>query len=82
MSGCERGDIHANYDCLHQLSAEDVMRASPLYVPPYWANAQIMDLPTPDEKRGALAIVDGKGVSNAVFETDRRFITNQGLRQW
>ena len=36
------------------------MRASPLDVPPYWTKAQIMDLPTPDEQRGALAIVDGK----------------------
>ena len=47
------------------------MWASPLDVPPYWANAQIMDLPTPNEKKGALAIVDGKGVSNTLFEADK-----------
>ena len=67
-SGCEVGNIHANYECLHQLSAEDVVRASPLDVPPYWANAQIMDLPTPCEKKGALAIVDG---NNVLKYTDR-----------
>ena len=60
VSRCEKENIHATYDCLLQLTAEDIMRASPLDVPPYWAKAQIMDLPTPDEQRGALAIVDGK----------------------
>ena len=60
VSGCEKENIQATHECLHQLTAEDIIRASPLDVTPYWEKAQIMDLPTPDEQRGALAIVDGK----------------------
>ena len=53
-AGC--GDVH----CLYNLTSEEVTRAVPWDVYPYWKMSDQTDLPTKGLFDGAILIVDGK----------------------
>lgn len=57
-SGCQ------NATCLYSLSSEEVTRAVPWDVYPYWEMSDQSDLPTSGHFDGAIAVVDGKYETN------------------
>lgn len=46
--------------CLYSLTSEEVTRAVPWDVYPYWQMADLSDLPVKGHLDGALAVIDGK----------------------
>lgn len=58
-SKCQRADVNSTIKCLYNLSAKQVVEAIPWDVYPYWAMANLLDLPTKDLFDGAIAVVDG-----------------------
>ncbi|KAL9965728.1 hypothetical protein ACROYT_G029570 [Oculina patagonica] len=57
-SKCVRNSSVAERECLYKLSPEQIEVAVPWDVYPYWAMADLMDLPTKGLFDGAVAVVD------------------------
>ena len=48
------------YECLYEMTADDVMEATPLARFPAWVHGHRSNLPTQGEYTGSLLVIDGR----------------------
>ncbi len=59
-SGCNVGTVNQQWQCLQNLTPEQVIDAIPWHPYPSWGRSHDNDLPDVDHKQGPIAVIDGE----------------------